>query len=67
VLAAAKDYERLLDVAARGGSLVELLEKRLTSMWNDERLEVIRVQILKCRGVMPPSAQQRHANEWVPA
>jgi hypothetical protein len=41
VLAAVQDYERLLGVAARGGSLVELLEKRLTPMWNDERLEVI--------------------------
>ena len=41
VFAAVQDYERLLGVAARGGSVVKLLEKRLTPMWKDERLEVI--------------------------
>ena len=41
VLAVVQDYERLLAVAATGGSVVELLEKRLTPMWNNERLEVI--------------------------
>lgn len=41
VLAAVQDYERLLGVAARGGSVVKVLEKRLTPMWKDERLEVM--------------------------
>ena len=41
VLAAIQDYERLIGAAARGGSIVKLLEKRNTQLWADERLEVI--------------------------
>jgi hypothetical protein len=41
VLAEVQEFERLIGVAADGGSIVKLLEKRHTQHWADERLEVI--------------------------